>query len=321
MQELFAFQTIAQEMIAADRERDRMLRAMDDMWQARWSLPPAVSGLKWIHKVVSSDPHDAVRAGTRVLSSVAPRLTVHPLGAGDAGRAQTDARTMADKIERALAWNFRNASRRRQASVLRDVVLSALLYDEVVAQVVYLPNQTASQLGASNASNSPRSTALNRFGPFAIIVRNPQQVHVRYSDWMPEAVLMKKLMTIQQAVEFWGEPALGLLAAKPKKRKVTSPRKGHTDNFAYCTVYDYMDLEQRAVWAIPQADSDVLADPSGGDGAGAVEILREEQGLGFLPWAAKVGGTTLGSSGSQRMPLLYSIWAAGNGIHKILWKR
>src|SRR3990172_5871645 len=135
MQNLNHFQTIAQEMIAADQRRDGMLGAMNDMWQARWSLPPAVAGLKWIHKVVSSDPHDAVRAGTRVLSSVAPRITVHPLGSRGEDRAQ------AEQIERALAWNFRNASRRRQASVLRDIVLSALLYEEVVAQVVYLPAQ------------------------------------------------------------------------------------------------------------------------------------------------------------------------------------
>jgi hypothetical protein len=46
---------MAQEMIAADAERDRMLRAMDDMWQNRWSLPDSVRGLRWIHKVVSTD--------------------------------------------------------------------------------------------------------------------------------------------------------------------------------------------------------------------------------------------------------------------------
>ena len=56
MQELGFFQNLAQEMIAADAERDRMLRAMDDMWHNRWALPPGVSGLKWIHKVVSGDP-------------------------------------------------------------------------------------------------------------------------------------------------------------------------------------------------------------------------------------------------------------------------
>jgi hypothetical protein len=177
MQDLSAFQSLAQDMIAADAERDRMLRVMDDMWHNRWALPPGVAGLKWIHKVVSSDPHDAVRAGTRVLSSVAPRLTVTPLDGGESSRQR------AENIERALAWQFRNASRRRQASVLRDVVLSALLYDEVVAQVVYLPEQI--EAIKEFKTESSRLEAAKRFGPFAIIVRNPQHVHVRYSDWMP----------------------------------------------------------------------------------------------------------------------------------------
>jgi len=198
MNELFYFQNIAQEMIAADRERDQMLRAMDDMWHNRWALPNNVAGLKWIHKVVSSDPHDAIRAGTRVLSSVAPRITVQPLGASAENRAQ------AEKMERVLSWHFRNASRRR-ASVLRDVVLSALLYDEVVAQVVYLPEQMEAL--KSFKFDRQRLEAAKRFGPFAIIVRNPQQVHVRYSDWMPEAVLMKQVMTVQAAVDFWGSKA------------------------------------------------------------------------------------------------------------------
>src|SRR3990172_2242025 len=105
MNELAYFQSIAELMINADRERDRMLRAMDDMWHNRWALPPNVAGLKWIHKVVSSDPHDAIRAGTRVLSSVAPRLTVQPLGASGEGR------TRAEQVERALAWSFRSPSR------------------------------------------------------------------------------------------------------------------------------------------------------------------------------------------------------------------
>ncbi len=306
MNELFYFQAIAQEMVAADRERDQMLRAMDAMWHNRWALPPNVAGLKWIHKVVSSDPHDAIRAGTRVLSSVAPRITVQPLGTGAAQRTQ------AERIERALSWHFRNASRRRRASVLRDVVLSALLYDEVVAQVVYLPEQVEAL--KSFKSPNQRLEAAKRFGPFAIIVRNPQQVHVRYSDWMPEAVVMKQVMTVQEAVDFWGNKAEGLAEAASKRsggllrRAFGVPRN---DVWTHCTIYDYMDVEQRAVWAVLQTDGGTLSEPSGGDAA-AVEILREEHGLGFLPWAAKLGGTTLEESGGQqRIPLLYSVYQAG----------
>lgn len=44
MQDLLYFQTLAQDVIAADRERDQMLRAMDDMWHNRWSLPPMWPG-------------------------------------------------------------------------------------------------------------------------------------------------------------------------------------------------------------------------------------------------------------------------------------
>jgi hypothetical protein len=320
MNELFHYQTIAQEMIAADRERDEMLRAMDAMWHNRWALPPNVSGLKWIHKVVSSDPHDAVRAGTRVLSSVAPRITVQPLGVDEASRER------AERIERALAWHFRNASRRRRASVLRDVVLSALLYDEVVAQVIHLPHQIesvkplraresslsrASRFAATRDGNPQASIAADkRYGPFAIIVRNPQQVHVRYSDWMPEAVVMKKVMSISDAVSFWGEQAAGLSEAGARRPKVRIGRR--PPELAYCTVYDYMDAEHRVVWALPQADAVGLAQPAGEQDAAAVEILREEHGLGFLPWAAKVGGTTLQEAGGQqRIPLLYSVYSSG----------
>lgn len=296
MQELAYFQTVASHMIAADRERDEMLRAMDAMWHNRWQLPPPLQAVGWVHKVVSTDPHDAVRAGTRVLSSVAPRITVQPLG----GRS---ARSQAERIERALAWHFRNASRRRRASVLRDVVLSALLYDEVVAQVVYLPaqQQAAQWLGAG----APHAAA-QRFGPFAIIVRNPQDVHVRYSDWMPEAVLLKQLMPLEEALAFWGQAlASQLKQARPAGRG--GPLR-KSPAFTHVSVYDYMDTQQRTVWAVPQSDASALADPGGTPEAGARLILQEEHGLGFLPWAAKVGGTTLHRGSHQRIPLLASIY-------------
>lgn len=300
MQELSHFQSIATHMIAADRERDHMLRAMDAMWHNRWQLPPALHAVGWVHKVVSTDPHDAVRAGTRVLSSVAPRITAQPLGYASGGGEA--ARQQAERIERALAWHFRNASRRRRASVLRDIVLSALLYDEVVAQVVYLPAQqdAARQLGL--AASGPAQ----RFGPFAIIVRNPQQVHVRYSDWAPEAVLLKQVMPLSEAAAFWGS---ALTEKLPKPRRGRAGRR--MPELDHCTIFDYMDGEYRAVWAVLQEDGAVLAEPTGSEQATAIEILREPHGLDFLPWAAKVGGTTLHSDGGQRIPLLASVFQSG----------
>ena len=50
--------------------------------------------------------------------------------------------TSLDQVEHTLGWLFHQANQRRQASVLRDIILSALLYDQVAAQVVYLPTRS-----------------------------------------------------------------------------------------------------------------------------------------------------------------------------------
>ena len=123
MKSLHSYQELAHQMIEQDREKDQMLAAMEAMWQGEWQLPKEISDLRWIHKVVSTDPHDALRAGVRVLSSVGPRVKVMPMGPGETSQALTDL------VERALSWLFYQANRRRQSTVLRDVVLSALLYD------------------------------------------------------------------------------------------------------------------------------------------------------------------------------------------------
>ncbi len=291
MKDLSYYQTLAQDMVQRDAARDKMLLAMDDMWHNQWSLPGNVADLGWIHKVVSTDPHDAVRAGARVLSSVAPRVKLHPLGPNKETKQKTDS------IERALTWHFKNASRRRRASILRDVALSALLYDEVVAQVVYLPHQIKA-VGAFKG-DTRRLEAARRFGPFSIIVRNPRHVHVQYSDWMAEAVLMKKVMRAQEVVDFWGSKARKLKAALNRKENA---------GMDYITLYDYMDLDTRVVWAIPQQSQGTISDAGSGE---AVTILNEAHGLGFLPWVARVGGTTLQDQAEhQRIPLLYSVYQA-----------
>lgn len=295
MKDLSFYQQIADEMVRRDQGRDRMLAAMDQMWRGEWELPNSISSLRWVHKVVSTDPHDALRAGTRVLSSASPRISVQSMGPNEASRVQ------ADKLERALGWQLKQASRRRRASVLRDVVFSALLYDEVVAQVVYLPHQIKAL--KTFKGDTRRLEAAKKFGPFAVLVRNPRQVHVRYSDWMPEAVVMKRVMPLQEALDFWGKKA-------GKLRRSLNGKEMSEMN--YVTVYDYMDVEHRVVWALPQESGGMTMSPLGSELNGGVEILREAHGLGFLPWVARVGGTTLAEEAEhQRVPLLYSVYQAG----------
>lgn len=288
MNELSTYQTLAAQMIATDKGRDKMLDAMDAMWQAQWSLPESLDKLGWMRKVVSTDPHDAIRAGTRVLSSVAPRIRVQPLGIDEASRAQ------ADTLERALGWHFAGAGRNRRASALRDIVLSALLYDEVVAQVVYLPHQN---------EISGQATPRAQTQPFNIIVRNPREVHVAYGDNGIRAVLHKRVQGIDAVLETWGERATAVYEALHKKGN---------DKVRYVSVFDYMDSEMRVVWARLGEDATLLdAEGDSGD-MRTVEIMREAHGLPFLPWVAQVGGTTLfNDPAHQRVPMLYSVYQAG----------
>jgi hypothetical protein len=88
LRKLQYFQEKARSMVQRDSKRDEMFRAMDAMWQGEWSLPQELANLRWIHKVVSTDPHDAVRAGSRVLSAIAPRIKVYPMGDNKGSRAQ-----------------------------------------------------------------------------------------------------------------------------------------------------------------------------------------------------------------------------------------
>jgi hypothetical protein len=296
MRSLYSYQQLARQMIEQDREKDAMLAAMDAMWRGEWQLPKEIANLRWIHKVVSTDPHDALRAGVRVLSSVGPRIKVLPLRGGEEEQALTD------RLERALGWLFHQANRRRQSTVLRDVVLSALLYDEVIAQVVYLPYQIEALKAAG--ADTRRMEMASRSGPFAILVRNPRHVHVRYSDWMPEAVLHKRVTPVEDLIQFWGKQA------KHVRQAVQSEKDAE---LRFATVYDYMDLDCRVVWAYLHEGGDLALPGAALEGEyHAVEIMREEHRLGFLPWVAKVGGTTLPeSSAHQRVPMLYSVFQAG----------
>lgn len=296
MKSLDFYLALAEGMVQQDAEKNRMQAAMDAMWQGRWRLPEEIADLRWVHRVVSTDPHDALRAGVRVLSSAAPRIKVLPVGIGVGPDLETD------HVERALSWLFHLANRRRQASVLRDLVLSALLYDEVAAQVVYLPQQIQAVRAAGG--DTRRLSAAERAGAFAVLVRNPRQVHVRYSDWNPEAVLLRRVMPVSEVVDFWGKHA-GSIQQQLEGRGGESLR--------YATVYDYFDLEHRVVWAFLHEDQRAVLPDSGLEGSAQPhEIVRQAHGLGFLPWVARVGGTTLAQDPAhQRVPLLYSVYQSG----------
>ena len=88
---------------------------------------------------------------------------------------------------------------------MRDIILSALLYDEVAAQVIFLPTQIKAVKAFEGDLRNLNSAMMQ--GPFAIMIRNPRHVHVSYSDLMPEAVLLKRVMKVSEVLDFWGKKA------------------------------------------------------------------------------------------------------------------
>lgn len=273
-----------------DSELDNLFRAMDNMFRSYWTLPDEIVSeeVKWIHRVTSTDPHDAVRAGTRTLATVAPKVTLHPLMDNEGSRK------VANDVEKSLEWIFQLASRRKGVTLLRDIVLSSILYDEVVISVWSLPYQmkVAKQLGR----DVKRLDAMKRYGDFIIEVHNPRDVVVEHSDLMAERVLYKKIVTVQELVDMWG---------------MHDGIKGHLDanQHRYATIYDYNEIGWRTVWCYLQEDSidyhQVMAE-------GAITLVNEETPYNFLPIVAKIGGTSLTlEERYRRIPLLWSVHNSG----------
>jgi len=284
-----SIKSLTTKMIKADEKRDLMFEGMDKMFRSEWSLPEALKAQDWIRRIVSTDPHDAIRAGTRVLSRLDERIEYQPLS------ETVEAKKDAARIEKALKWFLANASRRRRAAIRRDVVMSALRYDEICAQIIYLPHHIKQIKELSGAS--VRYDAAKRYGPFAIVMRPPRNVHTRYSDFMPESVVYASILPAEEVVDLWGKAA-GAIEKKIKD----------SDEQLYVSLFDYTDLETRMVWGAV-GNRPVLEDP---EDKNAITIIDEaDHGLPFLPWVCRVGGTTLETSAQhQRIPLLYSIYQA-----------
>lgn len=294
MQDLTYYQNQADILIDQDLARDTMFDAMDQMYQNRWSLPSALSNLSWIHKVVDTGPHDALYSAARVLSTVEPKITYYPLD----NRPQTKERCA--QITKALAWHYKRASRRSVGSVTKDIVMSALRYDEIALQVVYIPWQ-------KKVAETLKSRIWETAGDFAVIVHNPRDVHVKRSVYGVEAVLLCREMTAEDITALWGEAgtkAIEILRST-KTDKKTGLTETQTEDEAY-TYYDWTDRVNRVIWIVP-SDIDNEQKEQGGE-----LVYKGEHKLKFIPWVNRMGGTALDNQAEyKRHPLLASIYQAG----------
>jgi hypothetical protein len=282
---------IAQGFIDTYTDRNTLYSHIDDMFYKRWSFPAGMPD--WVLPVVSTDPADTILTTVRTFATVKPRFKVMPMLANEANRAR------ANEIETAIAYNFMQAGRRNDASVVWDVMMSAALYSEVAAQVIYLPYQE--KVLEAMDKDTKRVKAARRFGDFAFIIHNPANVYPEWSEYGLEGVMTVRVQYWDEFVDSWGNLAYKLDKAKNKD--------GYLE---YVTVFDYTNYEKRCVWAVCSntANTTIVPDPQV-VGSG-IKILEEENKLGFIPYAIRRWGNSLTTDTDKRvMPLLQSVYDSG----------
>lgn len=255
----------------------KAFNAYEDMWHGNWSLPTEMDGLDWVRKSVSSDPHDAIYAGTRVLTALEPDIKVMPL----VNNMETKARM--NEVERILKATLKGANSRRQGKIEVDLLHNALLYDEITAQVIDLDTQIKAMEAVE--ANTNRWKAARRYGRFVVNCWNPKFVHVTYSSLMPEEVLLCR--------------KLDGMALKSEFGKLAKFIKDENDESEY-ELFDYTNYEKRCVWV------------EGGAGLEKSVIGPEDLPYPFMNWVTTIGGTTTAEKNEDRRhPMLYSIYKTG----------
>jgi len=297
------YQEIACEMVERDENLLKLFAGMDTMAHLDYELPESLRRLEWVRKFVSSSPYDALRAAVRALSNFDPRIKIEPvtvLGGLPEGTLADSrkAREKANEWEQALKWQF-SLSEGRQGILLSDVIRSAIQYDAICGQIVYLPEQIKNV--EAMGGNLQRYKAACRYGDFTIILHNPKNVHVRYSRYMTEAVLLATIVEPQEIVDFWGKAA-DKVAAKLKDDD--GPEK--------YVLYDYSDYDSRCVWCVPGDNIERAKGYTEQAGREAIVLLEPTKNkYPFLPWVCMRGGTNLDESPEfQHNPLLFPVWKA-----------
>lgn len=289
----------AAELIDRDQGLRQVQAAMDRIAHVEYQLPPSLSKLQWMRTYRTTAPYNALKGGTRALTTLEEKVNIEPISVLKAVPGYDDdtgkARSLANEWETCLRWLMKRAAAR--GGVWReDLIRSALLYDEVCAKVTHLPTQL--KVMAQLKGNTRRVAALLRHGPFAVTIHNPQTVHVRYSDFLAEGVLSVTCRTPQQIVDIWGEAAARL------QRKLDEDDAA--DSYLLC---DYQGYAGRCVWALPGDDEAALVGADEDDDELVQIVKPTEIKYPFLQWVTVSGGTNLESDPArQRQPLFYPIY-------------
>lgn len=269
-------------LLSANKKRNDMFAEMDNMAHNVLSLPAELTRIEGFHQVTPTEPSDALQTAKRILSTVEPKITYYPLDNSISTRAR------ADTIERALMWHYNRASKRSVSNLTADIVSSAFRYDEIAAQVVYLPWQ-------NEISSQEKLDKWETSGDYAIIIHNPQDVYVKRTHRGVRTILLYTELSPEDVIDTWGDKAKKIIDnyVGGGKKKIDYP-----DTVFYCDRWDKTD---RVVWLEFSKDAAEIEEKN--------VIIREPHNLPFIPWVCRAGGSAIDKKPEyQRRPLLTSIF-------------
>jgi hypothetical protein len=271
-------------LVAGYKDRQDLFNKTDQAIHADWHLPEQLVKTGWVFKQVEIIFRQVVAAAQRILADSRPRITLVP------SKTTQPMLNRVDAQEKALEWLLSAASRRREATIVEDIVESAIKYSEVTHEVVFMKEQIKNVKAAGGNPN--RYQAMERRGPFAIVTHHPGSVFPRYSDMGVEEVASEEIVDPHDVVDLYGDAA----------RQVRDYLQEHQGQLVQCTLRTYHSYDYKAVWVRMGpptsgggqpgvAGQHVLPIPSAG--GEVFEIAREKWQWPFLPWVARLGGSSL----------------------------
>lgn len=265
-------QGLANEMVNNDSNRNELFNKIDRMINLQWDLPEEIRKLKWMRKVVSTDPQSALKTAIRTLSTIEPVPFYQPTNPNE------ETKQAASEIEMNLLWQLKQANKRSEHNIVADCVESALRYDTIAVQTIPIKWQLKAMEDMGGDAPT-RYRAAKNLGAFMVITHKPKGIHARYTPLGLDKVLVVKVMKADEAIAFWGKKRTRDLIEDVEDEK----------GEVFVTVFDYWDYNQRITWAANNGNSFSQQMPKAKD----YVFLDEEMELPFLPWTIKKGGTSL----------------------------
>lgn len=280
-------------------ERNKQFTAIDQMIHADWEMPLQIKQLGWAFKQVELIFRQVIAAAKRILSDVNPKISIVPADLSQASLQRSD------DHEKGLQWLLSAASRRREATIVEDVVESAIRYSEVAVECMFLPEQIKSV--AASGGNPKRFEAMMRRGPFVPIPHHPGAVTARYSDIGPEEVCATEEMDVHDILSLYNNAELQVAAQEIHDRQWI------------CRLRSYYSYDWRAVWVELGPASAKKTSKRGKQAtrvlpgaAKRIELAREEWAWPFLPWVVRLGGSSLETRSDYKRRALLSDAYYGN---------